>query len=66
MFGGTSLESEPIEKFRERVRRMPHNELVRQGKLVWGLCNGPKPLDVWVQKLKVLREEYRRRTPKTP
>jgi hypothetical protein len=65
MFRGISLESEPIEKFRERVRRMSDDELIRQGKLVRGLCNDPKPLDVWVQKLKVLREEYRRRHPKT-
>ena len=64
MFKGISLESEPIETFRERVRRMSEEELIRQGKLVRGLCNDPKPLDVWVQKLKVLREEYRRRHPK--
>jgi hypothetical protein len=65
MFGGISLESEPIEKFRERVRRMSDEELIHQGNLVRGLCNDPKPLDVWVQKLRVFREEYRRRHPET-
>jgi hypothetical protein len=34
MFKGISLESEPIEKFRERVRRMSDEELIHQGKLV--------------------------------
>jgi hypothetical protein len=49
MFKGISLESEPTEKFRERVRRMSDEELIRQGKLVRGLRNDHKPLDVWVQ-----------------
>jgi hypothetical protein len=65
MFRGISLESESIEKFRERARRVSDEELIRQGKLVRGLCNDLKPLNVWVQKLRVLREEYRRRYPKT-
>jgi hypothetical protein len=67
MFRGISFESdsESIEKFRETVRKMPDEELIRQGKMLRDLCNDRKPPEVWVQK-KVLRvrEEYRRRHPK--
>ena len=66
MFRGISLESESIDKFRERVCRMTDEELIHLGKLTRGLCNDPKPPDIWVQQLKVLREEYRRRHPKVP
>jgi hypothetical protein len=49
MFKGISFKPEDIEQFRERTRKMSDEELIRQGKLVRGLCNDPKPLDVWVQ-----------------
>jgi hypothetical protein len=66
MFRGISFESESesIEKFRETARKMPDEELIRQGKMLRDLCDDRKPPEVWVQKLKILREEYRRRHPK--
>ena len=66
MFKGISFESdsESIAKFRESAPKMSDEELIRQGKMLRDLCNDRKPPEVWVQKLKILREEYRRRHPK--
>jgi len=67
MFGGISFESESesLEKFRQSAPKMSDAELVREGKMLRDLCKGPEPPDIWVQELKILREEYRRRHPKT-
>jgi hypothetical protein len=43
---------------------MPDEELIRQGKMLRDLCNDRKPPEVWVEKLRILREEWRRRHPK--
>jgi hypothetical protein len=66
VFKGISFESESesIAKFRETAREMSDEELVRQGKMLHDLCNDRKPPEIWVQKLKILRKEYRRRHPK--
>jgi hypothetical protein len=43
---------------------MSDEELIRQGRVLRDLCKGPKTPDVWVQKLKILRDEWRRRHPR--
>jgi hypothetical protein len=67
MFGGIQLrtDSVTIEKLKQRVSEMSDAELIRQGKMLRDLCKGPNPPDIWVQELKILREEWSRRHPKT-
>jgi len=68
MFRGIDFEN-GIDKFRERARKMSDDELIRQGKECRSLCSpksnyGKPPLDIWVQQLSVLREEWCQRHPK--
>jgi hypothetical protein len=62
---GFESESESIEKFRISARKMPNEQLIREGKMLRDLCKGPQPPDIWLQQLEILRDEWRRRHPKT-
>jgi hypothetical protein len=68
MFGGIQFRDD-IEAFRERIRSMTDEKLIETGKACRDLCspesNYVKPGDVWTEQLKVLREEWRRRHPKS-
>jgi hypothetical protein len=44
---------------------MSDEELIRQGRMLRDLCKGPKAPEVWVRKLKILRDEWRRRHPRS-
>jgi len=58
-------ESESLEKFRRSAPKMSDEELIRQGRMLRDLCKGPKAPEVWVRKLKILRDEWRRRHPRS-
>jgi hypothetical protein len=58
------------EKERARLRKLSDEELIREGRAARSLCNpkgrfGKPPRDVFVIGLRLCKEEYRRRHPKT-
>jgi len=53
-----------IEKLRERLRRMPEEELIRFGKAARSLCRDRTCPDTFKLQLEEARAEWRRRHPR--
>ena len=62
-----AFESEDVQlqKLRERLRKMPDNELVQFGKAARSLCRNRDCPDTFKRQLEEARAEWRRRHPRT-
>lgn len=56
--------SDELEKLRERLRKMPDDELLSFGKAARSLCRDPRCPDTFKRQLEEARAEWRRRHPK--
>jgi hypothetical protein len=61
-------DDEGIDKFRERVRLMPDEEVNTLRSIYGLLCSpvlasGKPPMQIWLEQLRILREEWLRRHP---
>jgi hypothetical protein len=65
------IERFDVERYRERLRKMSDNELLRAGQDARYMCSpearySEKPREVFVIQLEEARSEWRRRHPKLP